>query len=53
MDENLAEPLPVLEGGIIISVDPKNIIELNAIIDVFKKNNGKDILGNDGYSKLD
>jgi hypothetical protein len=41
------------EGGIIISVDPKNRAEMDAIIREFKNNNGHDILGDDGYTELD
>jgi hypothetical protein len=40
----------VKEGGIIISVDPKNIAERDAIIQDFQLHNGRDILTNDGYS---
>jgi len=43
----------VKEGGIIISVDPKNLAERNAIISEFKQYHGQDILGNDGYAPLD
>lgn len=43
----------VKEGGIIISVDPKNLAERNAIIREFKQFHGQDILGNDGYEHLD
>jgi len=41
------------EGGIIISVDPRNVEEKKAIVWDFKKNNGHDILGDDGYTELD
>ncbi|WP_051663920.1 hypothetical protein [Dyadobacter crusticola] len=40
----------VKEGGIIISVDPKNMAERDSIIQDFKQQNGRDILTNDGYS---
>lgn len=40
------------EGGVIISVDPKNREEQEAIVLDFKKNNGHDILGADGYLEL-
>jgi len=40
------------EGGIIISVDPRNVEEKKAIVNDFKKNNGHDILGDDGYTEL-
>ncbi|GGB89164.1 hypothetical protein [Dyadobacter sediminis] len=43
----------VKEGGIIISVDPRNIADRNAIISEFKQFHGQDILGNDGYAHLD
>ncbi|WP_221393244.1 hypothetical protein [Dyadobacter sp. NIV53] len=41
------------EGGIIISVDPKNKQEKRDIVKDFKENNGHDILGDDGYTELD
>jgi len=41
------------EGGIIISVDPRNSEEKRAIVKDFKENNGHDILGDDGYTELD
>jgi len=41
------------EGGIIISVDPRNKEEKKAIVGDFKNNNGHDILGDDGYTELD
>jgi hypothetical protein len=41
------------EGGIIISVDPKNFQEKRAIVKNFHDNNGHDILGDDGYTELD
>lgn len=41
------------EGGIIISVDPKNRAEQDAIVEAFKRNDGHDILGDDGYTELD
>jgi hypothetical protein len=41
------------EGGIIISVDPRNKAEKKAIIQDFRDNNGHDILGDDGYTELD
>ncbi|MEO6286563.1 MAG: hypothetical protein ABIN80_04680 [Dyadobacter sp.] len=41
------------EGGIIISVDPRNEEEKRAIIQDFKLCNGHDILGDDGYTELD
>lgn len=37
------------EGGVIISVDPRNREEEEEIVSDFKKNNGHDILGGDGY----
>ena len=40
------------EGGVIISVDPRNREEQEAIVLDFKKNNGHDILGADGYLEL-
>lgn len=40
------------EGGIIISVDPRNLEEKRAIVKDFKDNNGYDILGDDGYTEL-
>lgn len=40
------------EGGIIISVDPRNSEEKRAIVKDFKENNGHDILGDDGYTEL-
>jgi hypothetical protein len=40
------------EGGIIISVDPHNADEKQAIVKEFIKHNGHDILGDDGYSEL-
>lgn len=40
------------EGGIIISVDPKNRAEKEAIIREFRNSNGQDILGDDGYTPL-
>lgn len=43
----------VKEGGIIISVDPKNRAERDAIAREFRNNNGHDILGDDGYTELD
>ena len=42
----------VKEGGIIISVDPKNRAELEYIVQEFQHHNGRDILTNDGYSHL-
>jgi hypothetical protein len=42
----------VREGGIIISVDPKNRAERDAIVREFRINNGQDILGDDGYTEL-
>ncbi|TDE14486.1 general stress protein [Dyadobacter psychrotolerans] len=41
------------EGGIIISVDPRNREEKRAIIEDFRQNNGHDILGDDGYTEFD
>ena len=41
------------EGGIIISVDPRNLLEKRAIVKDFRLNNGHDILGDDGYTELD
>ncbi|MCE7066175.1 hypothetical protein [Dyadobacter sp. CY326] len=41
------------EGGIIISVDPKNRAEKDAIIREFRLNEGHDILGDDGYTEMD
>ncbi|WP_138476839.1 hypothetical protein [Dyadobacter bucti] len=41
------------EGGIIISVDPRNKAEKRAIIKDFRDNNGHDILGDDGYTEFD
>ena len=41
------------EGGIIISVDPRNVEEKRAIVKTFKSQNGHDILGDDGYTDLD
>ncbi|MCE7070750.1 MULTISPECIES: hypothetical protein [Dyadobacter] len=43
----------VREGGIIISVDPKNRAERDAIVREFRNNDGHDILGDDGYTELD
>ncbi|KAA6434095.1 hypothetical protein FEM33_22710 [Dyadobacter flavalbus] len=43
----------VKEGGIIISVDPRNAADRNAIIGEFKQFHGQDMLGNDGYAHLD
>ena len=40
------------EGGIIISVDPHNVEEKQAIVGEFIRYNGRDILGEDGYSEL-
>lgn len=40
------------EGGVIISVDPRNEEEQEAIVLDFKRNNGQDILGADGYATL-
>jgi hypothetical protein len=40
------------EGGIIISVDPRNREEKRAIIKDFRLFNGSDILGDDGYTEL-
>lgn len=40
------------EGGIIISVDPRNEQEKRAIVHDFRLFNGSDILGDDGYSEL-
>ncbi|WP_159473820.1 hypothetical protein [Dyadobacter sp. 3J3] len=40
------------EGGIIISVDPKNSQEKKAIVKNFRENNGQDILGDDGYTEF-
>jgi hypothetical protein len=40
------------EGGIIISVDPRNKEEKKAIIKDFRDYNGHDILGDDGYTEL-
>lgn len=40
------------EGGIILSVDPKNAAEKRAIIQTFRNFNGHDILGDDGYTEL-
>jgi hypothetical protein len=40
------------EGGIIISVDPRNSDEKSAIVKEFIENNGHDILGDDGYTEL-
>jgi len=34
-------------------VDPKNRAEQNAIVEAFKRNDGHDILGDDGYTELD
>ncbi|MCF2447417.1 hypothetical protein L0657_25915 [Dyadobacter sp. CY345] len=45
--------LSMKEGGIIVSVDPRNFEEKNAIIKDFHDNNGHDILGDDGYTELD
>ncbi len=45
--------LSLKEGGIIISVDPRNFEEKTAIIKDFHDNNGHDILGDDGYTELD
>jgi hypothetical protein len=42
----------VREGGIIVSVDPKNKTERDAIIREFRINHGRDILGDDGYTEL-
>ena len=41
------------EGGIIISVDPRNDQEKHEIVTDFRLFNGRDILGDDGYSELD
>ena len=41
------------EGGIILSVDPRNADEKRAIVKDFKAHNGHDILGDDGYTELD
>ena len=41
------------EGGIIVSVDPRNEEEKRAIIKEFRLYNGQDILGDDGYTELD
>ena len=43
----------IQEGGIIISVDPKNHAERDAIIREFRLNEGHDILGDGGYTELD
>lgn len=43
----------IKEGGIIISVDPQNMAERDAIIREFRASNGRDILGDDGYTELD
>ncbi|SKB68920.1 hypothetical protein [Dyadobacter psychrophilus] len=43
----------IKEGGIIISVDPKNRAERDAIVREFRNNDGHDILGDDGYTELD
>lgn len=40
------------EGGIIISVDPRNAEEKREIVNAFRINNGHDILGDDGYTEL-
>lgn len=40
------------EGGIIISVDPRNAQEKKDIIRNFIENNGQDILGDDGYTEF-
>jgi len=40
------------EGGIIISVDPRNTQEKKVIVKYFRDNNGQDILGDDGYTEL-
>jgi hypothetical protein len=40
------------EGGIIISVDPRNMQEKKMIVKYFRDNNGQDILGDDGYTEL-
>lgn len=40
------------EGGIIISVDPRNSQEKKAIVKSFRDNNGQDILGDDGYTEF-
>ena len=40
------------EGGIIISVDPRNNDERKSIVNNFRLNNGTDILGDDGYTEL-
>jgi hypothetical protein len=40
------------EGGIIISVDPRNMQEKREIVKYFRDNNGQDILGDDGYTEL-
>ncbi|WAC13483.1 hypothetical protein [Dyadobacter pollutisoli] len=42
----------IKEGGIIISVDPKNRAERDAIVREFRASNGHDILGDDGYTEL-
>ncbi|HEV7381726.1 MAG TPA: hypothetical protein VGN64_18145 [Dyadobacter sp.] len=41
------------EGGIIISVDPRNQEEKREIVRDFRAFNGTDILGSDGYAELD
>jgi len=43
----------MMEGGIIISTDPKNLGEKKAIVRIFRDNNGHDILSDDGYTELD
>jgi hypothetical protein len=43
----------IKEGGIIISVDPKNRAERDAVIREFRNADGHDILGDDGYTELD
>jgi hypothetical protein len=40
------------EGGIIISVDPRNTQEKKEIVRDFREHNGQDILGDDGYTEL-
>ncbi|MCE6992618.1 hypothetical protein [Dyadobacter sp. CY323] len=43
----------IKEGGIIISVDPKNRAERDAVIREFRNSDGHDILGDDGYTEID
>ena len=43
----------IKEGGIIISVDPKNRAERDAVIREFRNADGHDILGDDGYTEID